>query len=109
MLAQSGTPSVCPLIQKCLDTQIAFLPERKSLKERYEMPVLVVETGCDNSKPLESNLFLSSFLQQLIEAGGDGLFYWEPELTDDYNLSAWTPLNRKVSIALDAFNGHQLE
>lgn len=81
----------------------------KSLKERYEMPVLVVETGCDNSKPLESNLFLSSFLQQLIEAGGDGLFYWEPELTDDYNLGAWNPLNRKVSIALDAFNGHQLE
>ena len=77
----------------------------KSLKERYGKPVMVVETGHYNDQPLESNHFLCDLLQQLIEAGASGCFYWEPELTDDYTLGAWNPKTRRVSIALEAFNG----
>ena len=77
----------------------------KHLQERYEKPVMVVETGHYNDQPLESNHFLCNFLQKLIEAGAQGCFYWEPEVTDDYRLGAWNPKTRRVSIALEAFNG----
>ncbi len=75
------------------------------LKERYGKPVLIVETGYYNDRALEANQWLCDFLQLLIEAGASGLYYWEPELADDYDLGAWNPLTRKPSIALDAFLG----
>lgn len=75
------------------------------LKERYGKPVLIVETGYYNDRALEANQWLCSFLQLLLEAGASGLYYWEPELTDDYDMGAWNPVSRKSSIALDAFLG----
>ena len=33
------------------------------------------------------------------------LYYFEPELTDDYDMGAWSPVTRRPSIALDAFLG----
>ena len=77
----------------------------KMLKERYGKPVLIVETGYYNDRQLEANQWLCSFLTQLLEAGAAGLYYWEPELTDDYHLGAWNPRTRKPTIALDAFLG----
>lgn len=76
-----------------------------SLKERYGKPVMIVETGHYNDQQLESNHFLCDFIQQLIEAGAQGCFYWEPEVTDNYNLGAWNPFTRNASIALEAFKG----
>lgn len=75
------------------------------LKERYGKPVLIVETGYYNDRALEANQWLCDFMQLLMDAGGSGLYYWEPELADDYDLGAWNPLTRKPSIALDAFMG----
>lgn len=77
----------------------------RMLKERYDKPVLVVETGYYNDRAVEANQWLCDFLQQLMEAGASGLYYWEPELADDYDLGAWNPRTRKPSIALDAFQG----
>lgn len=77
----------------------------KILKERYGKPVLIVETGYYNDRQLEANQWLCSFLTQLIDAGAAGLYYWEPELTEDHHLGAWNPRTRKPSIALDAFLG----
>jgi len=77
----------------------------KVLKERYGKPVLIVETGYYNDRQLEANQWLCSFLTQLIDAGAAGLYYWEPELTEDHHLGAWNPRTRKPSIALDAFLG----
>jgi arabinogalactan endo-1,4-beta-galactosidase len=76
-----------------------------TLRERYGKPVLIVETGYYNDRALEANQWLCDFLQLLMEAGASGLYYWEPELADDYDLGAWNPLTRKPSIALDAFLG----
>ena len=42
---------------------------------------------------------------KLMNAGASGLFYWEPELTDDYDFGAWNPLTRKPSLVMDAFLG----
>ena len=88
------------------DALIAKVVENvKLLKERYNKPVLVVETGYYNDRPLEANQWLCSFVQQLMDAGAAGLYYWEPEQIDDYDLGAWNPRTRKPSIALDAFLG----
>ena len=77
----------------------------KTLRERYGKPVLIVETGYYNDRALEANQWLSTFLKKLIDAGAAGLYYWEPELADDYDLGAWNPRTRKPSIAMDAFLG----
>lgn len=86
------------------------LPKRaagiaKSLKERYEKPVMVVETGHYNDQPLATNHFLCDLMKELIDAGAAGCFYWEPELADDNHFAAWNPETRRVSVALEAFKG----
>lgn len=77
----------------------------KVLKERYGKPVLIVETGYYNDRELEANQWLCDLLTKLIDAGAAGLYYWEPELTEDFHLGAWNPRTRRPSIALDAFMG----
>ena len=77
----------------------------RTLRERYGKPVLIVETGYYNDRQLEANQWLCDFIGQLMAAGASGLYYWEPELADDYDLGAWNPLTRKPSIVLDAFLG----
>ena len=77
----------------------------RALRERYGKQVLVVETGYYMDRPLEANQWLCSFIQQLMKVGAAGLYYWEPELTEDYDLGAWNPRSRKPALTLDAFNG----
>lgn len=77
----------------------------KTLKERYGKPVLIVETGYYIDRQMEANQWLCDFLVKLMEAGAAGLYYWEPELTDNYNLGAWNPRTLKPSIVMDAFLG----
>lgn len=84
---------------RCVADNVAML------RERYGKPVLIVETGYYNDRTLEANQWLCDFLQLLMEAGASGLYYWEPELADDYDMGAWNPLTRKPSIAMDAFLG----
>lgn len=76
-----------------------------TLIERYGKPVMIVETGYFADRQLESNAFFCDFIEALLAAGASGLFYWEPEMTDDYALGAWNFLTRQPSIALDAFAG----
>ena len=77
----------------------------KMLRERYDKPVFIVETGYYNDRQIEGNQWLCDLLVQLMGAGAAGLYYWEPELADDYDLGAWNPLTRKPSLSLDAFLG----
>ena len=84
---------------------IELVENVKILKERYGKPVRIVETGYYNDRQLEANQWLCNFLSQLIDAGAAGLYYWEPELTEDHHLGAWTPRTRRPSIALDAVKG----
>lgn len=75
------------------------------LRERYGKPVLVVETGYYCDRALEANQWLSDFIVKLMAAGAAGIYYWEPELTEDNDLGAWNPLTRHPSIVMDAFLG----
>lgn len=77
----------------------------KGLQERYQRPVMIVESGHYNNRPLESNEFFAHFIDTLSQVGASGLFCWEPEVMKDYELGAWNPLTLKPSIALDAFLG----
>jgi len=73
---------------------------------RYQKEVMVVETGYDYTKPLEANNFLYDLIEKTQEAGGKGVFYWEPEnLNRDYKLGAWDITTKKPTIAMDAFQG----
>ena len=76
-----------------------------ALQERYNTPVMVVETGYYNDRPLEANNFLCDFIKALLEVHAAGLFYWEPEIYEDYDMGAWNFLTDQPSIALDAFLG----
>ena len=77
----------------------------KTLRERYDKPVLIVETGYYNDRALEANQWLCDFMVKLMASGGAGLYYWEPELADEYDLGAWNPISRKPSLTMDAFLG----
>jgi arabinogalactan endo-1,4-beta-galactosidase len=77
----------------------------KMLRERYDKPVFIVETGYYNHRQIEGNQWRCDLLMQLIDAGAAGLYYWEPELADDYDLGAWNPRRRKPSLSLDAVLG----
>ena len=103
VIGLSAYPSMSTMTRTAFLTRVTSLVT--TLKERYQTPVMVVETGYYNDQPLEANAFLCDLLQQLIEAGAAGCFYWEPELTDSYRLGAWNPETRNVSIALEAFKG----
>lgn len=76
-----------------------------ALKERYGKPVMVVETGHYNNRPLETNTFLCNLLTGLQSVGAAGLFYQSPEVINEYELGAWNPVTLQPSIALDAFMG----
>ena len=77
----------------------------KVLRERYGKPVFIVETGYYNDRQIEGNQWLCDLLTQLMDAGAAGLYYWEPEMADDYDMGAWNPLTRKPSLSMDAFLG----
>lgn len=77
----------------------------KVLRERYGKPVFIVETGYYNDRQIEGNQWLCDLLMQLMDAGAAGLYYWEPEMADDYDMGAWNPLTRKPSLSMDAFLG----
>ena len=88
------------------DVLIAKVAENvATLKERYGKPVLIVETGYFIDRALEANQWLCDFLKLLMDSGASGLYYWEPELADDYDMGAWNPVTRRPSIVLDAFSG----
>lgn len=77
----------------------------KDMKSRYGTPVMIVETGHYNDRPVESNNFLADFFKALIDNGALGAFYWEPEAMSGYELGAWDPVTHQASIAMDAYLG----
>lgn len=77
----------------------------KDMKSRYGTPVMIVETGHYNNRPIESNHFLVDFFDALIKNGVLGAFYWEPEAMSGYELGAWDPDTHQASLALDAYLG----
>ena len=70
---------------------LVVLLKHNNVTESEDLPQQAFQRGC--------------FLKLLMEAGASGLYYWEPELADDFDMRAWNPLTRKPSIALDAFLG----
>ncbi len=77
----------------------------RDMKSRYGTPVMIVETGHYNNKPMEGNNFLAEFMKTLIKEGVLGCFYWEPEAMSGYDLGAWDPDTHQASIAMDAYKG----
>lgn len=77
----------------------------KDMIARYNTKVMVVETGYEWDKPYEANNFLVDLMDTLINIGGLGSFYWEPESMNGYALGAWDPNTKRPTIAMDAHLG----
>ena len=75
------------------------------LKTRYNKDVMLVEVGSENSRPDIAYQFLTYAIEKTKEAGGLGVFYWEPiahKNWQSYSKGAWDT-DGSPSIAMDAF------
>ena len=75
------------------------------VKSRYSKDVMVVEVGMSQGSPATSKQFLEDIIDKTQQAGGLGVFYWEPQTHNGwkgYTKGAWDD-DGSPSIALDAF------
>ncbi len=79
----------------------------KDMIARYNKKVMVVEAGYFYYDPIDANQYLLDLIAKTKEAGGLGVFYWEPECYNwqGYQLGAWDPKTEEPTVALDAFLG----
>lgn len=84
-----------------------YLTVFKNLKNRFNKPIMVMETGHYGTEPYDANRFFAEFIKTLISDKELGCFYWEPEAFDNsgYNLGAWSSVTHQGTIAMDAFKG----
>lgn len=64
----------------------------RNLKQRYQVPVNIVETGDESSRPVRTLAMLRAVLEVCRDTGACGMYYWEPEgafCFSHYALSAW--------------------
>ena len=78
----------------------------KDMKSRYNKEVMVVESGHYWHEPYIANNYLVELMKALMDEGGTGNFYWEPQYYGNwYEMGAWNPETRQPTLAMDAFLG----
>ena len=76
------------------------------MQSRYGKEVMVVESGHYWHEPYIANNYLAELMKALIDEGGSGNFYWEPEYYGNwYEMGAWDPETQRPTLAMDAFLG----
>lgn len=76
------------------------------MKSRYNKEVMVVESGHYWHEPYMANNYLVELMKALIDEGGTGNFYWEPQYYGNwYEMGAWNPETQQPTLAMDAFLG----
>jgi arabinogalactan endo-1,4-beta-galactosidase len=78
----------------------------KSISSAYGKPYLQVEFGGQVSKVSSTESALESYLTALKNDGGQGLFYWEPEVYSPftgYSMGAWNSSNREPTAIMNGF------
>lgn len=74
------------------------------LWEKWQTPLMIVETGCNADQPEEGKLFLGRLIEAAREKTGghcQGVFYWAPEAEGHYKLGAFR--NHRPTVIMDAF------
>lgn len=76
------------------------------MESRYNKEVMVVESGHYWHEPYTANNYLVELMKALIDEGGTGNFYWEPQYYGSwYEMGAWNPETQQPTLAMDAFLG----
>lgn len=76
------------------------------MKSRYNKEVMVVESGHYWHEPYIANNYLVELMKALMNEGGTGNFYWEPQYYGNwYEMGAWDPDTQQPTLAMDAFQG----
>jgi arabinogalactan endo-1,4-beta-galactosidase len=87
------------------DDSVALIT-MKDMIARYNTKTMVTEAGYLYYQPVEANHYLLDLIAKTKSVGGLGVFYWEPEgYNMGYNLSAWDPVTKAPTVAMDAFLG----
>jgi cellulose binding protein with CBM2 domain len=74
--------------------------------DAYGKPFMQTEFGGDVSKVSTTKAALVAYIKALKSAGGQGIFYWEPEGYSPftgYNMVAWDSSTRKPTAIMDGF------
>ena len=80
--------------------------DMKSISNTYGKPFMQVEFGGQVSSPGSTESALVAYGKALKSAGGQGIFYWEPEGYSGfsgYTMSAWNQSNQEPTAAMNGF------
>ena len=98
-----------PSVSGWLPNNISVLANMQDMISRYGKPVMVSETGMDETQASTSEQMLVDIMTKTASLGNNGLgvFYWEPEAYggwQGYTLVAFDPTG-KPTVAMKAFAG----
>jgi arabinogalactan endo-1,4-beta-galactosidase len=77
-----------------------------SIASAYAKPFMQVEFGGPVSSPGHTELALEAYISALNSTGGQGIFYWEPEVYSpfsSYSATAWNSATREPTVIMNGF------
>jgi arabinogalactan endo-1,4-beta-galactosidase len=83
-----------------------LVADMKSVSNAYGKPYMQVEFGGPVSNPSGTQTTLENYLTALRGNGGQGLWYWEPEVYSpftSYSMGAWNSANREPTSIMNGF------
>jgi arabinogalactan endo-1,4-beta-galactosidase len=78
----------------------------KKISDAYGKPFMQTEFGGPVTKAASTEAALVAYIKALKSAGGQGIFYWEPEGYSpftDYNMVAWDSASRRPTAIMNGF------
>ena len=84
-----------------------LVADMASVSRTYGKPFMQVEVGGPSSNPSGTETTLQNYLSALVSNGGQGCWYWEPEVYSpftSYAMGAWNT-NREPTVIMNAFSG----
>jgi len=77
------------------------------ISSAYGKPFMQAEFGGSVSSPGSTESALEAYKSALVSTGGQGIFYWEPEVYspfDSYSAGAWSSATKEPTIIMNGFN-----
>jgi arabinogalactan endo-1,4-beta-galactosidase len=85
----------------------AIVANMQSISATYGKPFMQVEVGGAVAKVSSTEAAVKAYLTALMNAGGQGCFYWEPEVMTpfaSYAMGAWNSATGQPTAIMDAFS-----
>ncbi|MBS2963699.1 glycosyl hydrolase 53 family protein [Actinocrinis puniceicyclus] len=88
------------------DLAAGLVADMKSVSDAYGKPFMQVEVGGPASSPSGTETTVENYLTALVNSGGQGCLYWEPEVYSPftgYGMGAWDSSTREPTAIMNAF------